>query len=136
MNYSCVYSAQSDLSGARLVSVETDISNGLHNFSIIGLPDKAIDEAQGRVGAAIKNSGLKSPKTQNQKVTVSLAPADMKKEGPSFDLPIALSYLLASKQISFDTSKSIFVGELSLSGELRHVKGVLSIALSLKSLGF
>ena len=135
-NYSCVYSAQADVQDVKLVMVETDISNGLHSFSVIGLPDKAIEEAKDRVGAAIKNSGLTSPKTQNQKITVSLAPADIKKEGPSFDLPIAISYLLSSSQIEFDAKGICFIGELSLSGEIRRVRGVLPIALSSKKLGF
>lgn len=134
-NYSCVYSAQADVSETKIISIETDISNGLHSFNVIGLPDKAVDEARDRVGAAIKNSGFTSPKTQNQKVTISLAPADVKKEGPSFDLGIALSYLLASKQIDFDPVGIMFLGELSLSGEIQKVRGVLPIALAAKRLG-
>jgi magnesium chelatase family protein len=66
MNYSYVYSAQADIEGVKRIKIETDISNGLHNFTVIGLPDKAIDEARDRVSAAIKNSGLTSPKTQNE----------------------------------------------------------------------
>jgi magnesium chelatase family protein len=132
MNYSCVYSAQADVTDTKIISIETDISNGLHSFTVIGLPDKAVDESRDRVGAAIKNSGLTSPKTQNQKVTISLAPADIKKEGPSFDLGIALSYLLASKQIDFDPSGVVFLGELSLAGEVQKVRGVLPIALACK----
>ena len=82
MSYSSVYSILSDVSKSTLVSVEADISKGLHNFTIVGLPDKAVEEARDRVGAAIKNSNLTSPKTQNQKIIISLAPADLKKEGP------------------------------------------------------
>jgi magnesium chelatase family protein len=134
-NYSCVYSAQADVTDTKIISIETDISNGLHSFNVIGLPDKAVDEARDRVGAAIKNSGFTSPKTQNQKVTISLAPADVKKEGPSFDLGIAMSYLLASKQIDFDPAGIMFLGELSLSGEVQKVRGVLPIALAAKALG-
>lgn len=134
-NYSCVYSAQPDIEGVNLIKIETDISNGLHAFNVIGLTDKAVDEARDRVGAAIKNSGLTSPKTQNQKVTISLAPADIKKEGPVFDLAIALSYLLASNQIDFDPSESLFLGELSLAGEVQKIRGVLPIAIKTKSLG-
>ena len=131
-NYSCVYSAQADIEGVKLIKIETDISNGLHAFNVIGLTDKAVDESRDRVGAAIKNSGLTSPKTQNQKVTISLAPADIKKEGPVFDLGIALSYLLASKQIEFNPTGVVFLGELSLSGEVQKVKGILPIALAMK----
>ncbi|MEQ1665757.1 MAG: magnesium chelatase domain-containing protein, partial [Bdellovibrionales bacterium] len=134
-SYSCVYSAQADIADTKIISVETDISNGLHSFSVIGLADRAVDEARDRVGAAIKNSELTSPKTQNQKITISLAPADIKKEGPSFDLSIAISYLLASGQISFDPKGIIFLGELSLSGNIKSVHGVLPIALNARELG-
>lgn len=119
-----------------LIDVEIDISNGLHSFSIIGLPDKAIDEAKDRISAAIKNSGIRSPKKGNKKIVVSLAPADMKKEGTIFDLAIAVSYLLATKEINFDPEKKIFIGELSLNGELRPVKGTLFITKLAKELGF
>ncbi|MEN9852314.1 MAG: hypothetical protein RI996_257 [Candidatus Parcubacteria bacterium] len=135
MNYSCVYSAQADVTESKRISIETDISNGLHSYNIIGLADKAVDESKDRVGAAIKNSGLTSPKTQNQKVTISLAPADIKKEGPAFDLGIALSYLLASKQIEFNPEHTLFLGELSLSGEVQKVRGVLPIALAASQSG-
>ena len=102
MQYARVYGAQTSLLSPYIVSVETDISGGqLHAFSIVGLPDKAVEEARARVAAAIKHSGFKSPKQKNEKVIISLAPADLKKEGPMFDLPIALSYLLAAGGIRF-----------------------------------
>ena len=135
MSYSSVYSILSDVSKSTLVSVEADISKGLHNFTIVGLPDKAVEEARDRVGAAIKNSNLTSPKTQNQKIIISLAPADLKKEGPVFDVPIALSYLLASEQIIFETKDKAFVGELSLSGKILPIKGILPMALFLRDFG-
>jgi len=109
---------------AREISVETDISRGLYHFSIIGMGDKAIDESRGRIQSAIKNSNL-GIKGVNQKITVLLAPASIKKEGSGFDLPIAVSYLSAIGKINFDTSKYIFIGELSLNGELRAPKNFL-----------
>ncbi len=122
---------------AKIIEVETDISRGgLHSFSIVGLPDKSVDESKDRVNSAIKNSGFEAPKRTNQKITINLAPANIKKEGSSYDLSIALSYLLASGQISFDFDKKIFVGELALSGSVRSVPGVLSYVLSAKENGF
>lgn len=136
MSFSRVNSAQTSGLQGEIVSIETDISNGLHNFSIVGLPDKSVEEARDRVSSAIKNSGLKSPKQTNQKIVVSLFPANIKKEGSYFDLPIALGYLLSNKDIEFDPDKKIFIGELSLNGELRSVRGVLPITKTAKELGF
>ena len=136
MGLSKVYSAQVSLLNAHIVSVEADIARGLYQFSVVGLPDKAVEESRDRVGAAVKNSGFSAPKQKNHKITISLAPAELKKEGPAFDLPIALSYLLASKEILFDPEKKLFVGELSLSGEVRGVRGVLSIAKEAKAKKF
>ena len=116
MSVSRVFSAQTTALSVSLVEIETDLSRGLYAFSIIGIPDQAVEEAKDRVGAAIKNSGLTSPKQKNQKIVISLAPASEKKEGAIFDLPIALSYLLASEEIHFDTKNKIFLGELSLDG--------------------
>jgi len=117
------------------VSVETDLSRGLHSFAIVGLPDKAVEESRDRVAAAIKHAGFASPKTRNQKIVISLAPADLKKEGPMFDLPIALSYLLAADDIRFDPTPFVFVGELSLDGTLQPVRGVLPLAVEAKRVG-
>ncbi len=128
MKFAKVLSAQNHLLKAHLVSVEIDLSNGLHAFSIVGLPDKAIEEAKDRVSAAIKNSGFKSPKQTNAKIVVSLAPADVKKEGPAFDLPIALAYLLAAGEIDFNPTGSLFIGELALDGRLKPIHGALSYA--------
>lgn len=136
MKFSKIFSAQNNLLKAHIISVETDISRGLHSFSIVGLANKAVDEARDRVSAAIKNSGFKSPKQTNAKVTVSLAPADIKKEGPAFDLPIALGYLLAAGEINFNTEKKLFVGELALNGTLRPVRGTLSFARIAAEQGF
>ncbi|PJE74520.1 MAG: magnesium chelatase [Candidatus Taylorbacteria bacterium CG10_big_fil_rev_8_21_14_0_10_41_48] len=135
MSFSKVYSAQNHLLKAHLVSVETDLSRGLHSFSVVGLPDKAVEESRDRVSAALKNSGFRSPRSSSQKIVISLAPADLKKEGPSFDLPMALGYLLAEESISFDTENKLFVGELALDGTIRPIRGVISFARLAKEKG-
>lgn len=114
---------------AELVEVEADTSSGpLGVFSIVGLPDMAVSESKERVRSAIKNSGFKFPK---RKVTINLAPADLRKQGPSYDLPIAISILKTTNKIAttqlFDDC--LFVGELALDGQLRPINGILSIAL-------
>jgi magnesium chelatase family protein len=109
------------LEGA-VVEVEVDLSPGLPSFTIVGLPDKAVQEARERVRSAIRNSYYKFP---NRRITVNLAPADLKKEGPAYDLPIAIGILMSSGQLNADLSHSIFLGELSLDGKLRHTHGVL-----------
>ncbi|OHA90940.1 MAG: magnesium chelatase [Candidatus Zambryskibacteria bacterium RIFCSPHIGHO2_01_FULL_46_30] len=137
MSFSKVYSAQTNLLSVIPVSVETDISHGtLFAFAIVGLPDKAVEEARDRVSAAIKNSGFKSPKANNHKIVVSLAPAEIKKEGTSFDLAIALSFLMANSEIKFDPEKKLFLGELSLDGKLRPVHGILPVARFAQKYGF
>lgn len=128
MSFAKVYSAQSVYLDAALVTVEADLSKGLHSFQVVGLPDKAIEESRERVAAAIKNSGFESPKHTNKRVLISLAPADLKKEGPSFDLPIAISYLLATGEALFDTTGILFLGELSLQGDLNPIRGTLPLA--------
>ena len=135
MSFSKVYSAQNSLLSAHIVTVEVDLARGLHSFTIVGLPDKAVEESRDRMSAAIKNSGWKSPKAKNQKITISLAPADIKKEGPLFDLPMALAYLLASDEISFSSENKLFLGELSLDGKIRKVNGVLPIVMQAKKAG-
>lgn len=120
---------------AKKVCVEVDVGRGLYSFSIIGLPDKALDESKDRVIAALKNSGAKTPKTENHKVVVSLTPANVRKEGSHFDVPIALGYLLASHQIKTISNTFWFVGELSLKGDILPMKGVLLIAALAKKLG-
>ena len=136
MSFSKVYSAQTNLLNVTLISVETDISRGLNAFTIVGLPDKAVEEARDRVSAAIKNSGFDSPKSKNHKIVISLAPADQRKEGPVFDVAIALSYLVANKDIVFDHEGKLFLGELSLDGKVRAVRGVLPVARFAKAHGF
>jgi magnesium chelatase family protein len=109
---------------AQDVEVETDISGGLPSMTIVGLPDAAVQEARERVRAAIKNSGYVFP---TKRVTVNLAPADLKKAGPAYDLPIAVGILLSSEQVWADTSQMLFLGELSLDGGLRHTQGIISM---------
>ncbi|MFD3156546.1 YifB family Mg chelatase-like AAA ATPase [Haloimpatiens sp. FM7330] len=112
---------------AILVSVEIDISNGLPNFNIVGLGDTAVKESKERVRSAIINSGFEFP---IGRIVINLAPADLKKEGSLFDLPIAVGILLATQQIKFDVKENfLFMGELSLSGQLKRVKGALPIIL-------
>ncbi len=91
-------------------------------MTVVGLPDAAVREARERVRAAIKNSGCVFPM---RRVTVSLAPADLKKEGPAYDLPIALAVVLASQQVPAADGRALFLGELSLDGEVRHTDGIL-----------
>jgi magnesium chelatase family protein len=136
MSYAKVHSAQASLLKPYIVDVEADLSRGLNSFSIVGLGDKAVDEAKDRISAAVKNTGFESPKSKNHKVVISLAPAEVKKEGSGLDVAIALSYLLASGDIVFDPKKKIFLGELSLDGALRSVKGVLAFARKAKEVGF
>ncbi len=136
MSITQVYTVQGHVLGGTVVSIEADLSLGLHSFSIVGLAGKAIEEAKDRVSTAIKHSGYDSPKSKNQKIVISLAPADLKKEGPLFDLPIAIAYLLTAGLISSNATKRIFIGELGLSGELRAVRGVLSMVQTAKQHGF
>lgn len=117
------------------IEIEVDISPGLHHFTIVGLPDASVKESKDRIASAIKNSGLSSPK-KSFCLTVNLAPADIRKQGPIYDLPIAMGYLLASEQLEFDTSSTIFLGELALDSSLRRVNGVLPLAMMCKELGY
>lgn len=119
------------LDGA-LVNVEVDISGGQVIFLVVGLPDTAVQESRERVRSAIKNSGLQFP---IKRITVNLAPADLRKEGPAYDLPIAVGVLVASEQVTADLSNALVIGELSLDGSVRHTSGVLSMALLARERG-
>jgi magnesium chelatase family protein len=105
-----------------IVQVEVDISPGLPKFFVVGLPDASIQEARERVRGAIRNSSLAFPM---RRIAVNLAPADIKKEGPAYDLPIAVAILKATEQVAHDVSQMVFLGELSLDGALRHTSGIL-----------
>jgi len=118
---------------AQLISVEVDAGNGLPSEMIVGLPDMVIKESRNRIKSAIKNSGFAYPV---KAYTINLAPAEIRKEGPLFDLPIAIGILKATKQIFFDTDDSIFIGELSLNGDIKPVKGVVSICHMALKKGF
>lgn len=115
------------------VSVEVDVNNGLPAFDVVGLADTAVKESKERVRSAIKNSGRSVP---TKKITANLAPADVKKEGSSLDLPLAIGVLKSSGQLVADTDDVVFIGELSLDGTLRRVNGVLPILISARSQGY
>lgn len=132
-----VASVQAGFPQSEIVTVETDVTEGtLYAFSVVGLPDKAVEEARDRMASAIKHSGFKSPKQHNHKIVISLAPAETKKEGAAFDLPMALSYLLSAEEIRFDPEDGVFLGELALDGTLRGIRGALPAALAAKRSGF
>lgn len=124
-----VFSAELEGIHAKLIEVEVDLHAGLHAFNIVGLADKSLSEAKERVNSALKNSETKPPNRENRKITVNLAPADLKKTGSQYDLAIALGYLLATEQIkNFDASDKLFIGELALDGRVRPIHGALNIA--------
>ncbi|MDE7158489.1 MAG: magnesium chelatase, partial [Clostridiales bacterium] len=116
------------------VEVETDVNKGVPAYEMVGLPDTAVKESKERVRSAIKNSGMLFPMN---KITINFAPADLKKEGASFDLAIAISLLKASEQlIGADVKDVVFLGELALNGDLRPIGGLLPILISAKGQGY
>lgn len=115
------------------VAVEADISNGLPGFDIVGLPDAAVKEAKERVRSGIKNSGYVFPA---KRVIINLAPASLRKEGPGYDLPMAVSVLAATGQIPIPPEDSVFIGELSLDGSVNHISGVLPMVIAAYAKGF
>lgn len=115
------------------VQVEAFLSSGLPAFEVVGLPDTAVKESRDRVRAAMKNCGFDFPVSR---ITMNLAPADKRKEGPIYDLPLLLSLLIASGQLHCDVNDAVFLGELSLSGEVRRVRGVLPMAAKARDAGF
>ncbi len=131
-----VFTIQPQVLTGTVVSVEVDLSRGLYSFSVVGLAGKAIEEAKDRVNAAIKHSGFTAPKSANQKIVISLSPADLKKEGPLFDLPIAIAYLAATGMVFKDLDHTILAGELALDGSLRPVRGILTLVTEAKKQGF
>lgn len=118
---------------AQPVEVEVDIGRGLPSFLLVGLPDKAVEEAKERVRAAIKNSKARFP---SDRITVNLAPADIPKVGPSYDLPIAVGILAATVQIEAPPENFLFLGELSLNGNLRKTNGILPMVMMAKKKGY
>ena len=114
------------------IEIEADLSFGFAAFDIVGLPDAAVKESRDRVRSAMKNCGFDFPDTR---LVLNLAPADIKKEGPLYDLPILIAVLKATRNLSANTDDSAFIGELSLSGELRSINGVLPMAIAARELG-
>jgi magnesium chelatase family protein len=132
--HSKIFSATTLGISAHSVEVEVDLSFGLLQFSIVGLPDTAIKESRQRIQTALKNTGIRLPE---RKITVNLAPADLKKEGTLFDLPIAIGILQAAQHLSLSTEflqETLFLGELSLDGSIRGIKGALPIAYDARKL--
>ncbi|MDZ7716843.1 MAG: YifB family Mg chelatase-like AAA ATPase [Balneolaceae bacterium] len=128
-----VYCASTIGVDARLIEVETNMSHGMPKYFLVGLPDRAVSESSDRIEAALKNSGAEFP---SGRITVNLAPADLPKEGSAFDLPIAVTLLNVSGQIQTDKlEKTLILGELSLDGKIRPVKGVLPMAVEAKEKG-
>lgn len=119
----------------KLIEVEISLSFGLRSLNIVGLPDKTIEESKERVISALKNSGFSPPLKKPERIIVNLAPADFKKEGSLYDLPIAISYLLISNQTDFNPEGKAFLGELSLKGEIRAHKGILPLVMTAKEKG-
>ncbi|MDP4120818.1 MAG: YifB family Mg chelatase-like AAA ATPase [Bacillota bacterium] len=118
---------------AFMVQAEADLSPGLPAFDIVGLPDAAVKESRDRVRSAMRNCGFEFP---GGRITINLAPADIRKQGPLYDLPILIALLSATEQISTDLSDSVFIGEVSLSGEVRRINGVLPMAILAQSMGY
>ncbi|HHH12335.1 MAG TPA: ATP-binding protein [Candidatus Moranbacteria bacterium] len=129
-----VYSAAIVGLDGEKVDVQADVSSGLHSFGIVGLPDAAVKESRDRVSSAIKNSGFRPP-NRCGRVTVNLAPADLPKSGPIYDLPIALALLAATDQLRVDWEEKMFIGELALDGTVRPVVGTLVLTLLARKLG-
>ena len=118
---------------ATTITIEVNLEIGI-NFYLVGLPDNAVKESQQRIKAAFKNNNLKFP---GREITVNMAPADIRKEGSVFDLPIAIGILAVSKQVKLELlSKYILIGELSLDGSIQATRGILAIALKAKEEGF
>jgi magnesium chelatase family protein len=144
MAFAKVFGAQVTGLRGNIVRVEVDRTRGLHAFSIVGLAGKAVEESRERVSAALKNSGFDNIKSQNQKIILSLSPSDLKKEGSFFDVAMAIALIISSGELSFENSEIsnditddiVFVGELSLDGSLRPVRGILPIAMEVKLAGF
>ncbi len=117
------------------VEVEVDVlAQGLHHFTLVGLPDASVKESRDRVSSAIKNSGFRPPH-HSGRITVNLAPADLPKNSPIYDIPMALGFLLATEQVHFDPQGKLFLGELALDGKVRRVNGILSAAFFAKESG-
>lgn len=133
--YASVLTAQPLGIEAKLVTVEADLSRGLHAFSIIGLADKAVAEARDRISSAIKSAGYKAPKATNRRIVLSLSPASLRKDGSQYDVPLAVAYLIAAGHIPAPRERVLFCGELGLDGRVRPVQSVLAHARCAKEAG-
>lgn len=136
MAFSKVYTVTQTHLQSQIITVEADVSKGLHHFSIVGLADKTVEESKERCSLALKHSGFRSPRASNEKILMSLSPAHIRKTGTVFDVAISVAYLLASEQIVIDVSSMIFLGELSLDGEIKRVKGIIPMIQKAISEGF
>ncbi len=133
--YASLFAAQPVGAGAEVVTIEADLTRGLHSFSIVGLPDKAVEEARDRISSASKHSGFKSPKSESKRIVLALSPADLKKEGSHYDVPLALCYLAAAGYVSLPEIPALYAGELALDGTLRGVRGILPQVVAAKKAG-
>ncbi len=135
LGYAKLLAAQPNGARADLVTIEAHLSRGLHAYSIVALADRAVEESRDRIASAIRHSWLKSPKATNRRIILSLSPADLRKEGSHYDLPLAVCYLAAADEISLPATPVLFAGELSLSGELRNTRGILPQVIAAKNAG-
>lgn len=133
--YAKTLAAQPIGSSAQIVSVEVDLTRGLHTFTIVGLANKSVEEARDRVSAAVRHSGYKPPKQQNKRIVFSLSPADLKKEGSHYDLALAVAYLIAMGDVGRCKEDMMFIGELALDGSIKSVRGALPQVLEAKRKG-
>lgn len=133
--YASVLAAQPVGITAELVTIEADLSRGLHAFSIIGLPDKAVEEARDRISSAIRHAGFPPPKATNRRIVLSFSPADLRKEGSHYDVPLALAYLAAAGELKLPNEPAVYCGELALDGSVRAVRGVLSQVIAARRAG-
>ncbi len=133
--YASLLAAQPEGALARIITIEADLTRGLHSFTIVGLPDKAVEEARDRISAAIKHSGFKAPKSENKRIILALSPADVKKEGSHYDVPLALCYLAAAGHITLPETPALYAGELALDGTIRGVRGILPQVVAAKKEG-
>ncbi len=133
--YATLIAAQPIGAGAELVTIEADLTRGLHAFSVVGLPDKAVEESRDRIAAAIRHAGFKSPKATNRRIVLSLSPASLRKEGSHYDVPLALCYLAAAGEIELPKEPALYAGELALDGTLRVVRGILPQVIAAKKAG-
>jgi magnesium chelatase family protein len=136
--YAALIAAQPIGAGAELVTIEADLTLGLHSFTIVGLPNKAVEESRDRIAAAIRHAGFKSPKSTNRRIVLSLSPAELRKEGSQYDLPLALCYLAAAGDLILSPEHSancLFAGELALDGSLRPARGILAQVVAARKAG-